>query len=135
MTYRVFDTEENRWIWNNIYLTPNGELYTINQSSFGWNQVPSALSGDRYVYHTDIDLCDKNNKLVYEGDYIRAQVTEDKSVVGLVAYAFDLSAYVILCVDSDEFYTLGSSTSPLIEVIGNVFDGYNQVNEDDQQAL
>jgi hypothetical protein len=83
-----------------------------------------ALDADRYTYHQAIDLWDKNQQQVFERDYIRAQVSEDKSVIGLVAFAHELSAYVILCVDSDEFYTLGSNVSEEIEVIGNVFDGY-----------
>ena len=124
MTYRVYDTEKKKWVQDNIYLTPNGELFLIKKSMFGTVKVPLALSQERYVCHQDINLYDKDETLVYEGDYIRANVTEDKVVVGLVAYAHELSAYVILCVDSDEFYTLGSSVSTEITVIGNVFDGY-----------
>ena len=86
-------------------------------------KVPLALSQDRYIYHKAIDLLDKNQRQVHEGDYIQAQVSEDKYVVGLVAFAVELSSWVILCVDSDEFYTLGSETTEYIEIIGNVFDG------------
>ena len=79
---------------------------------------------DRYICHKDIELYDKENVLVYEGDYLEAKVSEDKTVVGLVAYAHELSSYVILCVDSDEFYTLGSEVTEYIKKVGNVFDGY-----------
>ena len=136
MAYRVRDTLKSRWVIDNIYLNPNGELFKIKQSLFGTVRIPLALDITRYVYHRAIDLWDKNQKQVFEGDYIKAQVSEDKSVIGLVAFATELSAWVILCVDSDEFYTLGSETTEFIEVIGNVFDGYKEVKKDgSEQAL
>lgn len=135
MEYRVYDTKEKCWIKNKVYLTPDGELYIINQSVFGWIKLPLALSQDRYVYHKAIDLWDKKNVQVFEGDYVRAQVAEDRSVIGLVAFAQELSAWVILCVDSDEFYTLGSETTEFIETVGNVFDGYKEEEKDGKQAL
>lgn len=124
MVYRVYDSELKKWVKDNIYLNPDGELFLIKQTLFGTVKIPLALSQDRYIYHQDINLYDKDGVLVYEGDYILARVTEDKEVIGLVAFAHELSAYVILCVDSDEFYTLGSNVSSEITVIGNVFDGY-----------
>ena len=126
MSYRVYDNEKKRWIKDNIYLNPNGDLFLIKPALFGMLKIPLTLDNDRYIYHNDINLYDKNEVLVYEGDYVRARVAEDKEEVGLVSYAFELSAYVILCVDSDTFYTLGSNVSSEIEVIGNIFDGYNQ---------
>lgn len=126
MAFRVYDTEKKLWLKDNLYLNSDNELFLIKRSLFGWVKVPLALSEDRYIYHQDINLCDKNNILVYEGDYIKAKVSDDREVVGMVAYAIDLSAYVILCVDSDEFYTLGTQVCEYIEVIGNVFDGYKK---------
>ena len=134
LEYRVYDTEEKRWIDNKTYLAPNGELYILNQSVLGWTKLIE-LSQDRYVYHKAIDLWDKYQNQVFEGDYILARVSEDKEVVGLVVYAHELSAYVILCIDSDEFYTLGSEVCEYIKKIGNVFDGYEEVKQDDKQAL
>lgn len=125
--YRVYDTEEKKWIKDNVYLSSDGELFLIKQSLFGMTKVPLVLSQDRYIYHEDIGLYDKENVLVYEGDYIQAEVEEDRSVIGVVAYAHELSSYVILCVDSDEFFTLGSTTTEFIQVVGNVFDGYKEV--------
>jgi hypothetical protein len=130
MAYRVYDTEQKEWVKHNVYLHPNGELFLIKQSMLGWVKVPLELSDDRYIYHRSIDLYDKNQNLVYEGDYIKANVAEDKNVVGLACFAHELSAYIILCVDSDEFYTLGSNVSSEIEIIGNVYDGY-KLNDND----
>ena len=126
MMYRVYDNDKKVWLKDNIYLSPNNELFKIKKSVLGMVKTLLILSQDRYIYHQDIMLNDKNDTLVYEGDYILAKVAEDKEVVGLVAYAHELSSYVILCVDSDEFYTLGSNVSSEIEVIGNVFDGYKK---------
>ena len=135
MSYRVYDTEKKVWVKDNIYLNLDGELFKIKKSVFGTVKIPLTLSSDRYIYHEDIGLADKNGNDVFEGDYIRAVVgkidetdenSEDKVEIGLVTYAHELSAYIILCVDSDVFYTLGSSVCEFIEVIGNVFDGYEK---------
>lgn len=135
MPYRVYDNESKKWVKENIYLSPNDELFLIKQGLFGAIKVPLALDSDRYILHKDINLYDKKNRLIHEGDYIRARVAEDKEEIGLVAYAHELSAYIILCVDSDTFYTLGSEVSSEIEVIGNVFDGYNEGKKDGKQSL
>ena len=125
MAYRVYDNEQKEWVKDNVYLSPNDELFRITKSALGMVKI-LALDADRYIYHKDINLYDKDEVLVYEGDYIKAHVDENKDVIGVVAYAHELSAYIILCVDSDEFYTLGSNVSAEISVIGNVFDGYEK---------
>ena len=135
MSYRVYDTEEKKWLKANIYLSPNDELFLIKQGLFGTIKVPLALDANRYIFHKDINLYDKRNRLVYEGDYIKATVDADKEEIGLVTYAHELSAYIILCTNSDTFYTLGSDVSSEIEVIGNVFDGYKEEKKDGKQAL
>lgn len=135
MEYRVYDNESKCWVKDNIYLNPEGELFLIKRSAFGWTKLPLALSQDRYVYHKAIDLWDKNNVQVHEGDYIQAKIDEDKSVIGLVVFAHELSAYIILCVDSDTFYTLGNEVTEHIQVVGNVFDGYKEVKQDGEQTI
>lgn len=134
MGYRVFDNEQKCWVKDNIYLNPNGEIFKIKQSLFRMIKVPLALDSERYIYHRDIGLQDKDGNEVFEGDYIQAKVDENRSVVGLVIFAQELSAYVILCVDSDEFYTLGSEVTEFIQVVGNVFEGY-EVVQDGEQTL
>lgn len=133
MAYRVFDTEKKVWLKDNIYLNTDGDLFLIKQSIFGRVKIPLALAADRYIYHEDIGLIDKTGRAVFEGDYIRAVIgkvdendenSEDRIEIGLVTYAHELSAYIILCDASNTFYTLGSETTEFIEVIGNVFDGY-----------
>lgn len=127
--FRIYDTEQKKWINENIYMSTNGDLYTLvnnNRIIFNADRLSLLENDGRYVYHRAINLCDKDELMVYEGDYLKASVSEDKTVIGMVAYAHELSAYVILCVDSDEFYTLGSEIMEYIQIIGNVFDGYSE---------
>lgn len=126
MLFRVYDNEKKTWVKKNVYLNTDGELFLIKHFLFGMIKVPLILSSDRYIYHQDIGLYDKDNKLIYEGDYLKAQVAEDKTMVGLVVFAHELSSYVILCVDQNEFYMLGSDVSAELQIIGNVFDGYEK---------
>ena len=138
MGYRVYDIERNQWIKDNVYLNPDGDLFLIKKSIFGRTKKPILLESDRYVWHQDIELYDKDNNLVYIGDYIKAQVAEDRSVIGLVAYAHEMSAYIILCDETNEFFTLGSQVCDRIEVIGNVFDGYEvdiEETEEDSEEV
>lgn len=121
--FRVYSKKDKKWVTNKIYMSPDGDLYILKNSIFSGVKL-ELLQEVLYIYHNDIGLYDKEDVLVYEGDYIEAKISDDKTVIGLVAYAHELSAYVILCVDSDEFYTLGSEVTEYIKVVGNVFDGY-----------
>lgn len=120
MAFRVYDKKKKRWIQDNIYLTPDGELVESKKSLFG-NKL-TFTSEDRFVYQKSIDLTDKNGTEIFVGDYLKANVSEDKEIRGLVTYSEQLSSYVILNFITDEYYTLGESVRELIEVDGNVFD-------------
>lgn len=120
MSYRVYDKKKRKFITDNIFLTPDGELVESKKSLFG-NKL-TFVDQDRFVYQKYIELSDRNNLPIYMGDYVRAQVAEDKEVTGLVTYAQELSSYVILCFDTEEYFTLGTEVCEFIEVVGNVFD-------------
>lgn len=121
MSYRVYDKKKKRWVNDKVFLTPDGELLKSDKSVFGWTK-PTFVSQDRYVYQKSIDLCDKNGNQIYVGDYLKAKVAEDRMVTGLVTFANELSSYIIICFESEEFFTLGTEVCEYIEVIGNVFD-------------
>ncbi len=120
MSFRVYDKKKRRFVQDNIFLTPDGELVESKKSLFG--DKLSFVQQDRYVYQRSIDLYDKENKLIYVGDYLNAEVADDKVVSGLVTYAEELASYVILCFDADEYYVLSSQVCDRIKIIGNVFD-------------
>ena len=134
MDYRVYDKKRKRWLNEDVYLTQNGELLKPNKSIFGWTK-PTFISEDRYVYQKYIELNDKNGTPVYVGDYLEAKVAEDRIVRGLVTFANELSAYIILCFDSDEFFSLGSDICQYIEVVGNVFDEEKKERKNGKQSL
>lgn len=119
--YRVYDKERHKWIKNNIYLSSNGDLYRIKNTFFGNKLV--LLSDERYIWHKSINVFDKNQEEIYEGDYVEAEVDENKIVSGMICYAYEYASYIILCYDTNEYYYLGSELSEHIKIIGNVFDG------------
>jgi hypothetical protein len=80
------------------------------------------VDGNRFVYQRYIGLEDKNERPIYIGDTLEAKVSEDRVVRGVVTFAEELSAYIILCFDPDEYFTLGTDIVQYIEVVGNVFD-------------
>lgn len=120
MSYRVYDKKKKRFISDNIFLTPDGELVESKKSLFG-NKL-SFVSQDRYVYQKSIDLYDRYNVLIHVGDYLKAEVADNRVITGLVTYAPELSSYVILCFETEEYFVLGSNVCERIEVVGNVFD-------------
>ncbi len=134
--FRVYNNEKKRWIRDKVCMTPEGELLAYNHSILGWVKLSSASQDN--VYHRDIGLYDKNNILIFEGDFLKAEVAEGTIVRGIVVFAEELSAYIILCDNTNEYFTLGTEVCEYIEVIGNVFDGYieEKYNEESsEQAL
>lgn len=120
MGYRVYDKKKRKFVSNNVYLTPDGELIESKKSIFG-NKL-TFVDQDRYVFQQSIDLVDRNGTEIYIGDYLEANVTDDKIVHGIVTYAEELASYIILCFENDEYYVLGQPVMDFCEVIGNVFD-------------
>ena len=135
MQYRIYDSMEKTWVKDNIYLAPDGNLYEKRKSFFGITKLNIIGNIHRYIIHKAIKLYDKNYDYIYEGDLLEAQVEEDKKIRGVVIYSEELSSYIILCHDTDEYYTLGQHVEELIEIVGNVFDGYNDEKYEGQQTL
>lgn len=120
MGYRVYDKKKRKFVQDNIFMSPGGELVEAKKSILG-NKV-TFVEQNRFVYQSSIDLTDKNGTEIFVGDYLKAQVSEDSEVYGLVTYSEQLSSYVILDFTTDKYYTLGESVIEFIEVAGNVFD-------------
>lgn len=120
MSFRVYDKKKKKFVTDNIFLTPEGELVESKKSL--WGNKMTFVDGNRFVYQRYIGLEDKNSTPIYIGDYLMARVDEDKVIQGMVTFAEELSAYIILCFDTEEFFTLGTEVVEFIEVVGNVFD-------------
>lgn len=128
MSFRVYDKKKRKFVTDNIYLTPDGELVESKKSI--WGNKMTFVDQNRYVYQRAIELCDKNGVEIYIGDTLEAQVAEDKIVNGVVIFAEELSSYIILCSNPDEFFTLGTDVVQYISVIGNVFDDEKKGKKD-----
>lgn len=128
MSFRVYDKKKRKFVTDNIYLTPDGELVESKKSL--WGNKMTFVDGNRYVYQRYIGLEDKNNISIYIGDTLEAQVAEDRTIKGMVTFAPELSAYIILCFESEEYFTLGESVCDLITVVGNVFDDEKKGKKD-----
>lgn len=127
MLYRVYDEDERKWVVDNVYLTPNGDLVMIKKT-MGLVKTLVVLDRARYIYHKMIGLQDVNNTEVYEGDYLLAKVEDDREIVGLVTFAEELGSYIILDTNDDKYYHLGDTIREFIRIIGNVFDGCEDVS-------
>lgn len=125
--FRVYDLKMKRWVTDDIYLSPNpySNLYVLKRSIFGTSKLVYA-DKERYIVHKEIELCDVNGLYLHEGDYIEATVANDRIVNGMVVYAEEFAAYILLCTDSEEYFILGNEVSENIKIIGNVFDGYKK---------
>lgn len=128
MSFRVYDKKKRKFVTDNIYLTPDGELVESKKSL--WGNKMTFVDGNRFVYQRYIGLEDRNNTLIYIGDTLEAQVAEDRVIRGIVTFAPELSAYIILCFESEEYFTLGESVCDLITVVGNVFDDEKKGKKD-----
>lgn len=122
MSFRVYDKKKKKFVQDSIYLTPDGDLIESKKSLFG-NKL-TFVDQNRYVFQRAIDLKDKHGVEIFIGDYLEAQVAEDRVIRGLVTFANELSAYIILCFESDEYFTLGESVCEYIKVVGNVFEEF-----------
>lgn len=120
MSFRVYDRKKKKFVTDNVYLTPDGELVESKKSLFG-NKM-TFVDKNRFVFQRYIELDDKDGTPIFIGDYLEAQVAEERIVRGVVTFAEELSAYIILCFDPDEYFTLGTDVVQFIKVVGNVFD-------------
>lgn len=120
MSYRVFDKKRKKFVTDNVYLTPDGELVESKKSLFG-NKM-TFIDQNRFVYQRYIGLSDLDNNPIYIGDILEARVADDEIVTGIVSFAEELSSYVIFCDCNEKWYTLGTEICDRIRVVGNVFD-------------
>ena len=128
MSFRVYDKKKKRFVTDNIFLTPDGELVESKKSAFG-NKM-TFVDENRFVYQRYIGLADRENNPIYIGDVLEARVADDEIVTGIVSFAQELSSYVIFCDCNEKWYTLGTEICDRIRVVGNIFDDEKKGNKD-----
>ena len=128
--------ETKKFINEGIYLPPNSynDVYVLEKGLFGKKRLVHK-SDSRYVLQKDIEMCDKDGDVIYEGDFLQAVVANEEVIIGLVTYAHEYSSYILLCDKNDKFYGLGTDISDRVKIVGNVFDGCEEVNKNGKQAL
>ncbi len=128
MAFRVYDKKKKRFVTDNIYLTPDGELVESKKSV--WGSKMTFVDGNRFVYQRYIGLEDRNNSPIFIGDVLEARVADDEIVTGIVSFAQELSSYVIFCDCNEKWYTLGTEICDRIRVVGNIFDDEKKGKKD-----
>lgn len=128
MPYRVYDKKKKKFIEDGILLTPDGELVESKKTLFG-NKL-SFVDQDRYVYQKYIELDDKNGMPMYIGDYVEAEINEGETILAMVTFSSQVSAFIIIRLDKDQWFSLGESLCPYVKVVGNVFDDLKKGKKD-----
>lgn len=116
--YRIYDKEKKCWVRENIFLAPNEDIVMLTKGLFGRKKL-SLVPNSRFIFQRDIDLLDKNNVRIYEGDIVQ---NTDANYIGIVTYVSEATAYVVLDYHNYKYYLLGERRSDIIKVIGNIFD-------------
>lgn len=112
--YRVYNRTKKRWI-TDVLIHQNGDLVQINKSKFGKEKIK--LISDDCVVHNDIGLCDKNNRLIFEGD-----IVSHYNVTGIVTYVKEQASYVLVDCINKKYYPIYEQVANQCTIIGNVFD-------------
>lgn len=112
--YRVFDTKENKFVTDVIEL-PNGDLMRSVQNVF--KKKNQLCADSQFKITHDIDIVDKNNSLIFEGDILKS----DK-FIGEVCYIQNLCSYALINHTKSEYYPMNETLFNKCEIIGNVFE-------------
>lgn len=122
--FRIYDKKEKKFIRENIYISPIGDVFISSKKMFGTEKL-NLVSSERYVYQKDIGLYDVNKWLIYEGDICKV---DRLNVTGVIAYAPEYASYFLFDDQNLKYYPLTEERCKEIEIIGNVFDTSIQVD-------
>lgn len=127
--YRVYDKKEKQWLTDGVFIAPNDDKYKVKNGIIG-NKKLELIPDFRYIYQNCIQIKDKNNKWIFEGDILKVYdplgLNDDK--VGLVSYCHEKAAYVFLCYDEMNYYPLSKGICENnSEIIGNIFETHELI--------
>lgn len=124
MRYRVFDTKNKIQITSTVVTDGRGDIFVCKQ---GWFKRYSLklLPDHRYVVHRCVEIKDKNDKDIFEGDIC---VAKDGVFTGVVTYVPEHASFYLLCDAESTFYPLGFEYQELLEVIGNVIENPEMIS-------
>lgn len=111
--YNVFDTKTKRWLYKNIFLSPNGDL--VYKTFF--NRI-KLLSNTRYKLKINTHIVDKDGKFLFTNDIVKCA-----GLVGIIQYAAEQSAFVFLDYSQNKYYPISLSLfSKEAERLGDIFN-------------
>lgn len=117
--YRVWNKEEACWIKENIVILPNGDISTIEPYKNKLNIFQTDLkSENKYIVHFSININDKNNINIYEGDIIKT----DFDVIGAICYIPERLGFFLIDFKNYKYYILDAERCKQCEIIGNVME-------------
>lgn len=122
MSFRIYDRRKGRWIRDNIYLAPNGNVFKLDKNIFKNKEKLVQVSNERFVYHRDIGLVDRDYDVIYEGDIAEAEIADNEFIIVEIAYLNQIASYAALDYKTDNYYELNEERCKYIKIIGNVFD-------------
>ncbi|MBR5604227.1 MAG: hypothetical protein IKW51_08460 [Bacteroidales bacterium] len=114
--YRIYDNQTKKFLYNNIYIYPNGDVFISKKTLFG--EKLELMSDRRYIKHRSIGLRDGNHVEIYEGDICKIEST---NVTGVITYIAEQASYCLLDKKNYKYYHLSEARCKQLKVIGNVF--------------
>lgn len=123
--YRVYDKELEEWR-DDIVVFNDGALGVYTFHKLLPNTVSILFNEEPYVIHFDTGTYDKNNNVIFEGDICKDKDGNEY----IVGYGREVGAYCLFDYDNDLYYILVDEVSNDVEVVGNVFDGVVNTDED-----
>ena len=85
----------------------------VDKNIFGFKKLVSTTKR-RYVCKRDIGIRDKNDQLIFEGDFLRS---DEYDIEGVVAYAPQQAAYLLFDEKTSTYYPLGEEICKHVEII------------------
>lgn len=123
--FRVRDTQNDKWVTTeDVFVNPIGDVFSVKRKGF-FKKREELVFESHYIPHKDTSIRDKNDIMIYEGDFVRAVSESDDNedvMIGLVAYAPEKASYLLLVWSESQAYHIGDGISESLEVVGNIFD-------------